>query len=113
MREQLHGLGHAGRVVGKASLGVDVERHLDRRGKGPHVSQQLIAGHVLVGAPERRGVARAGRGQGEETHRLEDPRRADVPWVGHDEQGATVQLAKPLAPIHGSQYPAPELVATA
>ena len=49
-------LGNAGRVVGEAALGVDADRDVDRAGERCGVSEELVAGDVLVEPSEARRV---------------------------------------------------------
>jgi len=99
LRDQLHSGGDAGRVIGEATLGVNVERYINCLRQLRDVDEQLVARDVLVGSPERRGVAGAGGRQGLEPHRREQPRGAHIPRVGHNEQTVTVQLSEALATI--------------
>ncbi len=113
-REQLHGPGDATRVIGEAPLRIHAERHVDSGGKRLHVRDELVATDVLIGPPERRRVTRARGRDRLEPEGGEQPSRADVPGVRHDEQPFAMQGAETLAAVelgvHGYR-PHPLLVA--
>jgi excisionase family DNA binding protein len=92
-----HGLG----VGGEARLEIGVHREVDGPAQGRQVREDVVAGHRVVRAAGRPGVARAGRRQGGEAVVLEQPGAADVPGVGQDEAASLVEGAKGRAFLGG------------
>ena len=86
LAEQAHGLGDAARVVGVEPLAVDVQRHGGHGRERRHVRDELVARDRLVHLPERPGEPGARRRERLEAERLEQPRRARIPRIRHQEE---------------------------
>src|SRR3989449_2242051 len=85
------------KVVRVAALRVDVEGDLDRSHQGSDMMGNLVDRDVLVHPTERGGKPGTRRGDGREPKRGEDPRRSDIPCVGHQEGSRRVQIGEPPA----------------
>ncbi len=93
--EERHRLGDASRIIRVAALAVDVERERGRLHEETDVRDELLAGDLLVELAERPRVASARRRERLEAGGREQPCRAHVPWVRHDEDLLPgVQLAE-------------------
>src|SRR5579863_728451 len=105
--------------ISEASLQVGGNGQVGCAYNGARMGKRLVAGQLAVFAPDGSGRRRAAGGQGLESQAGKDAGRADVPWIGNDEDfRAVVERAKTerllmLADTHeeprgsSSWYPVP------
>ena len=91
-------------VGAKHVLEVGRDRQVGRRDDRRRVRERLVARDAAVAPAERRREAAARRGERLEAERREQPRRAGVPRVGHEQRRAPARGARGTArPARSSQ----------
>ena len=86
VRQQLDRAGHASGITRVAALAVDVQREFGRGSDRGDMSNELVTRHSLIEPAQRPGKASAGRRQGLESRGREEPCRACIPGIRHDEE---------------------------